>query len=102
MTFKLPDNAVDGPVYAVPASGVKVQVAEIKLATPEDVKAQEAEIATGKELTLTGKNMDMIAAVLFPGVEKAVVPSSLSETEVKVVVPGEAQTGMIGTDYHCA
>ena len=51
--------------------------------------------ATGKELTLTGKNMDMIAAVLFPGVEKAVVPSSLSETEVKVVVPGEAQTGMI-------
>ena len=95
LTFKLPDNAVDGPVYAVPASGVKVQVAEIKLATPEDVKAQEAEIATGKELTLTGKNMDMIAAVLFPGVEKAVVPSSLSETEVKVVVPGEAQTGMI-------
>ena len=95
LTFKLPDNAVDGPVYAVPASGVEVQVAEIKLATPEDVKAQEAEIATGKELTLTGKNMDMIAAVLFPGVEKAVVPSSLSETEVKVVVPGEAQTGMI-------
>lgn len=95
LTFKLPDNAVDGPVYAVPASGVKVQVAEIKLATPEDVKAQEAEIATGKELTLTGKNMDMIAAVLFPGVEKAVEPTSLSETEVKVVVPGEAQTGMI-------
>lgn len=95
LTFKLPDNAVDGPVYAVPASGVKVQVAEIKLATPEDVKAQEAEIATGKELTLTGKNMDMIAAVLFPGVEKAVEPTSLSETEVKVVVPGEAQSGMI-------
>ena len=95
LTFKLPDNAVDGPVYAVPASGVKVQVAEIKLATPEDVKAQEAEIATGKELTLTGKNMDMIAAVLFPGVEKAVVPTSLSETKVKVMVPGEAQSGMI-------
>ena len=95
LSFKLPDNAVDGPVYAVPASGVKVQVAEIKLATPEDVKAQETEIATGKELTLTGKNMDMIAAVLFPGVEKAVELSSSSETEVKVVVPGEAQTGMI-------
>lgn len=39
--------------------------------------------------------MDMIAAVLFPGVEKAVEPTSLSETEVKVVVPGEAQSGMI-------
>ena len=95
LTFKLPDNAVDGPVYAVPASGVKVQVAEIKMATPEDVKAQETEITAGKELTLTGKNMDMIAAVLFPGVEKAVEPTSLSETEVKVVVPGEAQSGMI-------
>ena len=95
LTFKLPDNAVDGPVYAVPASGVKVQVAEIKMAIPEDVKAQEMEIIAGKELTLTGKNMDMIAAVLFPGVEKAVEPTSLSETEVKVVVPGEAQTGMI-------
>lgn len=95
LTFKLPDNAVDGPVYAVPASGVKVQVAEIKMAIPEDVKAQKMEIIAGKELTLTGKNMDMIAAVLFPGVEKAVEPTSLSETEVKVVVPGEAQTGMI-------
>ena len=95
LTFTIPRGAVNGPIYVVPASGVLVQVAEINMATPEDVKAQETEITAGKELTLTGKNMDMIAAVLFPGVEKAVVPSSLSETEVKVVVPGEAQTGMI-------
>lgn len=95
LTFKIPRGAVNGPIYVVPASGVLVQVAEIKMAIPEDVKAQEMEIIAGKELTLTGKNMDMIAAVLFPGVEKAVEPTSLSETEVKVVVPGEAQSGMI-------
>lgn len=95
LTFTIPCGAVNGPIYVVPASGVLVQVAEIKMATPEDVKAQETEITAGKELTLTGKNMDMIAAVLFPGVEKAVEPTSLSETEVKVVVPGEAQSGMI-------
>lgn len=95
LTFTIPCGAVNGPIYVVPASGVLVQVAEIKMAIPEDVKAQEMEITAGKELTLTGKNMDMIAAVLFPGVEKAVEPTSLSETEVKVVVPGEAQSGMI-------
>lgn len=95
LTFTIPRGAVNGPIYVVPASGVLVQVAEIKMATPEDVKAQETEITAGKELTLMGKNMDMIAAVLFPGVEKAVEPTSLSETEVKVVVPGEAQSGMI-------
>lgn len=95
LTFTIPRGAVNGPIYVVPASGVLVQVAEIKMATPEDVKAQETEITAGKELTLTGKNMDMIAAVLFPGVEKTVEPTSLSETEVKVVVPGEAQSGMI-------
>lgn len=95
LTFAIPCGAVNGPIYVVPASGVLVQVAEIKMATPEDVKAQETEITAGKELTLTGKNMDMIAAVLFPGVEKAVEPTSLSETKVKVVVPGEAQSGMI-------
>lgn len=95
LTFKLPDNAVDGPVYAVPASGVKVQVAEIKMVTPEDVASEVTEIVAGKELTLTGKNMYMIAAVLFQGVEKAVELSSSSETEVKVVVPGEAQSGTI-------
>lgn len=95
LTFTIPRGAVNGPIYVVPASGVLVQVAEIKMATPEDVKAQETEITAGKELTLTGKNMDMIAAVLFPGVEKAVEPTSLSETEVKVVVPGEVQSGMI-------
>lgn len=95
LTFTIPRGAVNGPIYVVPASGVLVQVAEIKMATPEEVKALETEITAGKELTLTGKNMDMIAAVLFPGVEKAVEPTSLSETEVKVVVPGEAQSGMI-------
>lgn len=95
LTFTIPCGAVNGPIYVVPASGVLVQVAEIKMATPEDVKAQETEITAGKELTLTGKNMDMIASVLFPGVEKAVEPTSLSETKVKVVVPGEAQSGMI-------
>lgn len=95
LTFTIPRGAVNGPIYVVPASGVLVQVAEIKMAIPEDVKAQEMEIIAGKELTLTGKNMDMIAAVLFPGVEKAVEPTFLSETEVKVVVPGEAQSGMI-------
>lgn len=95
LTFTIPRGAVNGPIYVVPASGVLVLVAEIKMATPEDVKAQETEITAGKELTLTGKNMDMIAAVLFPGVEKTVEPSSLSETEVKVMVPGEAQSGMI-------
>ena len=95
LTFTIPCGAVNGPIYVVPASGVLVQVTEIKMATPEDVKAQETEITAGKELTLTGKNMDMIAAVLFPGVEKAVVPTSLSETKVKVMVPGEAQSGMI-------
>lgn len=95
LTFTIPCGAVNGPIYVVPASGVLVQVAEIKMATPEDVKAQETEITARKELTLTGKNMDMIAAVLFPGVEKAVEPTSLSETKVKVVVPGEAQSGMI-------
>lgn len=95
LTFTIPRGAVNGPIYVVPASGVLVQVAEIKMATPEDVKAQETEITAGKELTLTGKNMDMIAAVLFPGVEKTVEPSYLSETEVKVMVPGEAQSGMI-------
>lgn len=95
LTFTIPRGAVNGPIYVVPASGVLVQVAEIKMAIPEDVKAQEMEIIAGKELTLTGKNMDMIAAVLFPGVEKAVEPTSLSETKVKVVIPGEAQSGMI-------
>lgn len=95
LTFTIPCGAVNGPIYVVPASGVLVQVTEIKMATPEDVKAQETEITAGKELTLTGKNMDMIAAVLFLGVEKAVEPTSLSETKVKVVVPGEAQSGMI-------
>lgn len=98
LTFTIPRGAVNGPIYVVPASGVLVQVAEIKMAIPEDVKAQEMEIIAGKELTLTGKNMDMIAAVLFPGVEKAVEPTSLSETKVKVVVPGEAQSGMIQLD----
>ncbi|MDE6458808.1 MAG: hypothetical protein K2L31_09475, partial [Muribaculum sp.] len=47
----------------------------------------------GEELIIKGVNMDMVVSVVFPGVEKAVEPTSVSATEVKVTVPETAWSG---------
>ncbi len=96
ITFNLPENAHDGVIVFVTASGVKVACANIGMVIPTEVKAVPADgLRGGDVITISGVNMDQVTDVVFPNVEKAVEPSSVSATEVKVVMPADAQSGDI-------
>lgn len=94
ITFILPENATDGAVVMIPASGVEVAIANIGMALPSDVKAAPAEgLRAGDIITLTGVNMELVTTITFPGVEEAVEPTSKNATEVKVAMPAAAISG---------
>ena len=94
--FILPENASDGDVVVVPASGVKVTVAHLTMAVPTNLVATPASgLRGGDEIVLTGLNLDLVTSLSFPGVAENVQPASLSEKELTVVMPEAAQSGSL-------
>ena len=96
LTFTLPENISDGSIVAIPASGVEVVIATIGVAIPSEVVAEPAtELRAGNVITLTGKNMELITNITFPGVAEAVALDAQTETEVKVTKPAAAISGVM-------
>ena len=94
LSFVLPENVTNGTICMLPASGVKVAIATIGVALPEDVVAEPAEdIWAGDVIKLKGVNMELVTEISFPNVEKAVAPEAKSATELTVKVPEGAQSG---------
>lgn len=94
ISFVLPDNMTDGEIVMIPASGVAVVIAQIGMALPTEVVATPAtELRGGSVITLTGKNMELVTNITFPGVEEAVTPDAQSATEIKVTMPDAAISG---------
>lgn len=94
LEFQLPETASDGEIILLPASEVEVPAVRLTMAVPADVVATPASgLLAGMELTLQGKNLELVKDLVFPGVEEAVLPVSQSENELKVIVPDMAQSG---------
>jgi hypothetical protein len=94
--FTLPVGATDGAIVMIPASGVKVAIANLGMALPEQVVADPAnELREGDVITLKGVNMELVTDITFPGAEENVTPDEQSATEVKVTVPAGTVTGDI-------
>lgn len=94
LTFTLPENISNGSIIAIPASGVEVVIATIGVAIPSEIVAEPAtELRAGNVITLTGKNMELITNITFPGVAEAVALDAQTETEVKVTMPAAAISG---------
>ncbi|MDR2806398.1 MAG: hypothetical protein LBB85_12335 [Dysgonamonadaceae bacterium] len=96
LKFTLPENISDGAIVMIPASGVRVAVANIGVAVPaEIVVTPNTGLRAGDEITIKGINMELVKSVTFPGVDEAVIPSSTSATEIKVTTPDKAISGEI-------
>jgi hypothetical protein len=96
LKFTLPENVSDGVIVMIPASGVRVAVANIGVAMPSGiVVAPDKGLRAGDEITIKGVNMELVTTVKFPGVDEAVTPASKSATEVKVIMPDKAVSGEI-------
>ncbi len=94
LSFVLPENVSNGTVVMIPASGVKVAVATIGVALPEEVVADPASsIWKGDIVKFKGVNMELVTGVSFPNVADVVIPDSKTATEVTVTVPEGTQSG---------
>ena len=94
LTITLPANISDGTIVMVPASGVKVAIATIGVALPEEVVADPGvNIWAGDVIKFKGVNMELVTEVTFPNVDNVVVPSEVAATEISVKVPDGAQSG---------
>lgn len=94
VSFTLPENASDGAIVAVPASGVKVAIANIGMVVPTELVATPAEgLRGGDEITIAGVNIDQVTSISFPNVEEAVTPAEIKSNALKVVFPAMAQSG---------
>ncbi len=92
--FVLPDNTFDGAICVVPASGIKVAVANIGMVVPTEIVATPAtDLRADMIVSLKGINMDQIVSVTFPNVADAVEPVSVTSSEITVKFPAMAQSG---------
>jgi hypothetical protein len=94
LKFTLPENISDGAIVMIPASGVRVAIANIGVAVPSELVATpNTGLRSGDEIKITGINIDLVTTVNFKGVEDAVTPLSKTATEIRVVMPENAQSG---------
>lgn len=95
LVYTLPANTPDQAEVAMyPASGVKVVIAFIGMTVPTELVATPANgLRDGSTITITGKDLDVVASLTFPGVADAVEPTELSATKLVVKAPAGFVSG---------
>lgn len=97
LTVVVPNTAKNGEVALVTYSGIEVAAGEIELVVPTELTVAPAIVKNGKDLTISGKDLDLVINVTFPNVADAIQPKEGESTETKIVltVPELAQDGDI-------
>ena len=90
----VPERTEDGVLVIVPASGVEVSSGSELIMVVPDLNISPTTIKNGGEITVTGTDLDLIEKVIFGGNVEGTI-SSASATEMKVVVPDAAVTGVV-------
>lgn len=94
ITLAVPTKATDGTVYVVTKSGVEVPVGNIITVVPTQLVATPNPVKNGAELTITGKDMDLITGIAFPNAAESKL-NKVETTQVTSTVPEDAQEGDI-------
>lgn len=89
ITVAVPVKATDGTFYVVTKSGVEVPVGNIITVVPTQLVATPNPVKNGGELTITGKDMDLITGITFPNAASQL--SKVETTKVTATVPKDAQ-----------
>ena len=88
ITLAVPEKATDGTVYVVTKSGVEIPVGNIITVVPTELVATPNPVKNGAEVTITGKDLDLVTGVAFPNGNDTTV--TLGST-IKAIVPITAQ-----------
>lgn len=89
ITYKLPENTPDAAIVTVyPASGVEVPIATIGMTIPTEIVATPSkDLRAGDKIVITGKDLDVVSNVTFPGVADVVAVTNQSATSLTVTCP---------------
>jgi len=93
ITFALPLKATDGEVTLVTKSGVEISAGSITTVVPTSLVAAPNPVKNGADVTITGKDLDLVTGISFPNADGAL--KSVSESKVVAAVPEAAQNGDI-------
>ena len=94
ITVAVPAKATDGTFYVVTKSGIEVPVGNIITVVPTQLVATPNPVKNGAELTITGKDMDLITGIAFPKAAESKL-NKVETTKVTSTVPEDAQEGDI-------
>ena len=94
ITVAVPAKATDGTLYVVTKSGIEVPVGNIITVVPTQLVATPNPVKNGAELTITGKDMDLITGIAFPNAKESKL-NKVETTKVTSTVPEDAQEGDI-------
>ena len=94
ITVAVPAKATDGTFYVVTKSGIEVPVGNIITVVPTQLVATPNPVKNGGELTITGKDMDLITGIAFPNAKESKL-NKIETTKVTSTVPEDAQEGDI-------
>ena len=94
ITVSVPVAATDGTVSLVTKSGVNLPAGSIQTVVPTDLTATPNPVKNGAEITITGKDMDLITSIAFPNAASASL-TKVEATKVTATVPEDAQEGDI-------
>lgn len=94
ITVAVPAKATDGTFYVVTKSGIEVPVGNIITVVPTQLVATPNPVKNGAELTITGKDMDLITGIAFPNAATSEL-KKVETTKVTATVPEDAQEGDI-------
>ena len=94
ITVAVPAKATDGTFYVVTKSGIEVPVGNIITVVPTQLVATPNPVKNGAELTITGKDMNLITGIAFPKAAESKL-NKVETTKVTSTVPEDAQEGNI-------
>lgn len=94
ITFIISSKVADGEITAVTKSGIRIPFGEITTVVPSQLVANPSPIKNGAELTITGKDMDLITGIAFPNAKESKL-NKVETTKVTSTVPEDAQEGDI-------
>lgn len=94
ITVAVPAKATDGTFYVVTKSCIEVPVGNIITVVPTQLVATPNPVKNGAELTITGKDMNLITGIAFPKAAESKL-NKVETTKVTATVPEDAQEGDI-------
>ena len=93
LSFTLPAEAPDGDIDLICRSGVAIPVAILETVAPTECVASPNPAKNGQPLTISGKDLDVVASIEMPNVSDAVEFNCNDGKIVIPAVPASAQEG---------